>query len=185
MRLPELETIKSIRKQVGINQTDLAKAAGVSQSLIARIESGRVDPSYAKTRQIFSALERIGKGKFLTAKEIMNKKMLSISSNCSIKEAASIMKKKNISQMPVTEDDVVVGSISEDNIIEKISSEDSIENISLIPVKEAMKDPFPLVDKDSILSFISLMLEYYPAVLVTDKGRLKGIITKSDLLKLM
>jgi predicted transcriptional regulator len=185
MGLPELETIKNIRRQIGVNQTELAKAAKVSQSLIARIESGKVDPSYGKVKKILSALEKIGKGKILTAIDIMNKKVVAITSNASIRDAASIMKRKNISQMPVIDNDVVVGSISEKNIIEKISSEESIDNISLIAVKEIMKDAFPQVDKDSMLSIISIMLEYYPAVLVTDKGKIKGIITKADLLKLM
>jgi len=185
MRLPELDIIKNIRKQAGVNQTELAKAARVSQSLIARIESGKVDPSYGKVKKILSALEKIGKGRIFTAKDIMNKKLVAISPNASVRDAASIMKKKNISQMPVIDNDVVVGSLSEKNIIEKISSEESIDNISLIAVKDIMREAFPQVDKDSMLSIISLMLEYYPAVLVTDKGKIKGIITKADLLKLM
>lgn len=185
MRLPELDAIKKIREQVGVSQTDLARAAAVSQSLIARIENGKIDPSYNKTKRIFSALEKIGKGRILTANEIMNKKVISIPANNSIKHAAAIMKKNNISQMPVMDNDVVVGSVSDKNIIEKISSEENIDNISLISVKDVMKDPFPLVDKDSVLSVISLMLEYYPAILITDKGKIKGIITKADLLNLM
>ena len=62
MRLPEVGLVKTIRKQIGVNQTELAKEARVSQSVIARLESGKIDPSYTKMKKIFSALEKLGKG---------------------------------------------------------------------------------------------------------------------------
>jgi DNA-binding transcriptional regulator YiaG len=40
--------LKKIRVQLGITQSELAKAAGVSQSLIAKLESGLVDPPSAR-----------------------------------------------------------------------------------------------------------------------------------------
>ena len=52
----ELEEIKKIRKKLGMTQTELANRAGVSQSLIAKIESARIDPTYTKTQKIFAAL---------------------------------------------------------------------------------------------------------------------------------
>ena len=185
MRLPEVSLVKTIRKQIGLNQTELAREARVSQSVIARLESGKIDPSYTKMKRIFSALERLGKGKLLTARDIVNKNIVSIQPNKSIRYAVNIMKKKGISQIPVMEDGVSVGSLSEKDIIEKIASEENIENISLIPVKDAMSDAFPTIDLGSSLGVISIMLEYYPALLVTDNGKMKGIITKADMLKLM
>ena len=97
----------------------------------------------------------------------------------------NIMRKKGISQVPVIENGIVVGSLDEKAIIEKIATEENIGNISLVPVKEVMGDTFPMIDIDSSLGVITLMLEYYPALLITDNGKLKGIITKADLLKLM
>jgi len=185
MRLPEVNIIKTVRKQIGISQTQLAREARVSQSIIARVESGKIDPSYTKMKKIFSALEKLGKGKILRARNILNKNVVSVSSNKSIRYAVKIMKKKGISQLPVIDNDVVVGSLSERDIIEKIATEENIDNISLIPVKDIMGDAFPMIDIDSSLGVISLMLEYYPALLITDSGKLKGIITKADLLKLM
>ena len=38
--MSELEEIKRIRKKLGISQTELANRAQVSQSLIAKVESG-------------------------------------------------------------------------------------------------------------------------------------------------
>ena len=157
---------------------------GVSQSLIARIETGKVDPAYSRVKDIFSALESLGTEKALVAEKIMNRKVISVKSNTSVREAASVMKKRGISQMPVIDYDVVVGSVSESGIIERIAS-NSIENVSLVPVKDVMEDAFPQVDSSTPLGVISMLLEYNAAVLVSEKGKIKGIITKADVLKLM
>lgn len=185
MRLPELKSIRSMRKQIRINQAELAMAAGVSQSLIARIESGSVDPSYSKAKKIFLALENMGKGKILTAAALMNRKVVSITSRASVKEAASLMKKKDISQLPVIDDNISVGFISEKDIIEKVASGANIDNLALVPVKELMEDSFPQIDEKTSISVVSILLEYHPAVIVSEKGKIKGIITKADLLKLV
>lgn len=183
MRIPELSIIKNMRKQIGISQSELAKAAGVSQSLIARIESGKIDASYSKVKKIFIALEKLTKGKTLTAESIMSKKVFSISSSKSVKEAAMMMRKNDISQLPVIDGSSVVGSISEKNILESVSKID-LDDLAITPIKEVMEDPFPQLDKRTPLTVISFLLEYNSAVLITDKGRPAGIITKADLLKL-
>ena len=185
MRIPDISTIKKMRKQIGVNQTKLAKEARVSQSLIARIESGKVDPTYSKTRDIFVALEKIGKGKILTAKDVLNRKIMSIKPNTSLREAATLMRRKGISQIPVIDNGVIIGSLSEEAIIDSVAHGKSVEDISLIPVKDIMSDAFPLIDESAPISMISLLLEYNSALLVSRKGRPIGIITKADLLKLM
>ncbi|MBI2971157.1 MAG: CBS domain-containing protein [Candidatus Aenigmarchaeota archaeon] len=184
MRLPELSMIKKLRKQIGVNQTELAKAAGVSQSLVARIELSRVDPSYSNTRNIFLALERLGKGKIRMAKDIMSRKILCAKPNTAVKEAVSLMRRKNVSQLPVLDDDLLVGSVSEKTILDLVTN-GGIENVSLTAVKEIMEEPFPVIDENATLSVVSLLLEYNSAIVVTEKGKPKGIVTKSDLLKLM
>lgn len=185
MRLPELKTIRNIRKQIGINQTQLARAAGVSQSLIARIEAGKVDPSYSNAKKLFLALESVGRGKILVAKDIMSRHLATIRSNVSVKDAAKTMKSKKISQIPVVDDGIVVGSISEKTIIDKVAQGLNLDNLALVPIRDLMDEAFPQVDENSHISVISTLLEYHPAVLVTNKGRINGIVTKADLLKLM
>ena len=46
--LENLDQIKIIRKKHGLNQKELADRADVSQSLIAKIESGNIEPSFNK-----------------------------------------------------------------------------------------------------------------------------------------
>ena len=54
MELMDLSEIKRLRGKLGITQSELAKRAGVSQALIARIENKSVDPRYSKVVDIFS-----------------------------------------------------------------------------------------------------------------------------------
>ncbi|MBI2075679.1 CBS domain-containing protein [Candidatus Woesearchaeota archaeon] len=185
MRLPELKTIKNMRKQMGINQTELAKAAGVSQSLIARLEAGRVDPSYQKVKKIFLALENVGSGRIPKAKDIMSKHVATIRSNLSVKDAAKLMKNKKISQLPVVDDGVVVGSVSEKTLIDKVAQGLNFDNLALVPIKDLMDEAFPQIDENSSISVVSTLLEYNAAVLVTSKGKINGVVTKADLLKLV
>ena len=55
--LYELTRIKQMRRNLELTQTELAKLSGVSQSLIAKIERGNIEPSYTIARKIFAVLE--------------------------------------------------------------------------------------------------------------------------------
>src|SRR3989338_3454114 len=50
--LPELSEIGKRRRRLGVTQTQLAKLAGVSQSLIAKIEAGKVYPHFFKFNRL-------------------------------------------------------------------------------------------------------------------------------------
>jgi len=56
MRIPTGEEIKKARQDRGLTQAELAARADVSQPLIARIESGDVDPTLATLHTIVSGL---------------------------------------------------------------------------------------------------------------------------------
>ena len=44
MHIPTPEELRTRREALGLKQTELAKRAGISQSMVARIEAGNVDP---------------------------------------------------------------------------------------------------------------------------------------------
>lgn len=56
MEIPTGDSIRAARKDNGLTQSDLAERAGVSQPLIARIESENVDPTIDTLYSIVSAL---------------------------------------------------------------------------------------------------------------------------------
>lgn len=56
MQIPTGEDIRTARKDKGLTQSELAERAGVSQPLIARIESDDVDPTIDTLYSVVSAL---------------------------------------------------------------------------------------------------------------------------------
>ncbi len=57
--LPDISQITSFRRRLGVTQKRIAIESGVSQSLISKIEAGRVVPTYENAKLIIDALERI------------------------------------------------------------------------------------------------------------------------------
>ena len=53
------------------------------------------------------------------------------------------------------------------------------------PVERIMEPPLPSVPEDTDITAIRSILETHSGVLVTRKGKLVGIITRSDLLKVI
>ena len=173
----ELEEIKKIRKSLGLTQTELAKRAGVSQSIIAKIESGSIDPTLSKAKKIFEALSYLEKKHEIKAGEIMNKNVIEIKPNECIKDAINKMKKYNISQMPVIEDNKSVGFISESTLLSALMQGKEAK------VSEIMEESPPIVSKQTSVKVISNLLRHYPMIMVTEEGKLVGLITKADLLE--
>ena len=172
----ELEEIKEIRKKFGLTQSQLANRAGVSQSLIAKVEAGRLDPTFTKAKKIFEAIDSLGKKQEVKAEEAMTKNLISVKPDDDIREAIKKMKKANISQMPVIDEHKSIGIVSEAIILEAIMNNKGKK------IKDIMDDSAPVVSKNTTINAVSNLLRFYPMVLVSDGGELKGIITKSDLL---
>ena len=175
----DIKEIKEIRKKIGLTQGQLAKRADVSQSLIAKIESGRLDPTYSNAIRIFNALKDFGEKQEVKAEQIMSDKMISILPNDSIKDAITKMKKQGFSQLPVIQEHKAIGLISESDILNSL-----IENKGKA-VEDIMEGAPPVVSGETSVSVISTLLKYFQMVLVSKKGKLIGVITKTDLLAKM
>ncbi|MEM2902463.1 MAG: CBS domain-containing protein [Candidatus Bathyarchaeia archaeon] len=182
--LPELRDIEKRRRALGLTQKDLARYAGVSQSFIAKIESGRISPSYEKTKAIFDVLTSLERKREIKASEIMNDRIVGVSKDRPVSEAAKLMSETGYSQLPVFDDGNVVGSITEKTIINGMMRVKDPAELSQIRVEKIMDDAFPRIDESTPMDAISYLLQYSPAVLVTKKGKVVGIITKADLLKI-
>jgi predicted transcriptional regulator len=183
--LPSIKEIVRKRKMLGLTQKKLAELAGVSQSLIAKLESGKTDPSYTKVKAIIDVLNQLEMKMDVHAKEIVHKKVVSVQKNDKVSKAVRLMMEHGYSQLPVFDGEHAVGSISEKTILSQVSAGKDLSQISLLSVGEVMNETFPQVGEDAPLSLISSLLQVYPAVLVSKKGKVVGIVTKADLLKML
>jgi predicted transcriptional regulator len=179
----ELADLKKMRRLLGLTQSELASLSGVSQSLIAKIEAGRVDPSYSRAKKIFEVLESHQRKGWTRASDIMVKEVITASPESYVGEAVKIMNRSAISQLPIVSGNEVVGSLSEKILVEKIARGSGIEDVMKRQVKDIMDQAFPSVSQDSPLDMVAKMLNYTGAVLIYQGGRMAGIITRSDLLK--
>ncbi len=75
---------------------------------------------------------------------------------------------------------ICVGSISEKTILRNLGNISSSDK-----VKKIMDGPFPIVSCKDGVDSIKTLLEYHQAVLVSERGKIVGIVTKSDLLNLL
>ena len=172
----DLAEIKKIRKSLELTQSELAKKANVSQSLIAKIEAGKIDPTFTKTKKIFETLDFLQNKEEIKAGELMNQKIISIAPSDTIKDSISQMKKFGISQMPVLDDHHIVGLVSESTLLNALMSGKNKK------IQEIMEETPPTVSKTASIKVVSSLLRHYPVVLVYDSGKLAGLITKADLL---
>ncbi len=174
----ELKDIKEIRKKIGLTQGQLSKKAGVSQSLIAKIEAGRLDPTYNKAQKIFQALDELTKTSELKAEDVMTKKIVSVEPSSPIKDIIKKMRKYSISQMPVLDKEKIIGYLSESSVLEAL-----MQDKKNIQAKDIMQGNLSTVDKNASVGLLSSLLKFYPMVLVVEKGKLLGIVTKSDIIR--
>jgi len=183
--LPTVEDLKRERIKLGLTQAEIASRAKVSQSLIARIESGSVDPRVSTFGRIIRALKEAKGRRGKVASDIMRSPVVHVAPKETLGAASKLMVKYDISQIPVIERGVQIGSLSERKVVREIHSEDDLIKVSGRHVEVIMGEPFPTVSKNTDIETLAALVESNPALLVVDRGKAVGIITKTDVLKLM
>jgi predicted transcriptional regulator len=182
--LPSLDEIPKQRKALGLTQSRLAQLAGVSQSIIAKIESGTVDPSYSIAKRLVEALEKESiQVSGPRVSEIMSKPVISVSKTQLVRDAVDLMRKRGYSQLPVLDGNRCVGSISEKTILDRAARGEPLDSLLNDRVRDIMDSPLPMVNDDTPLEMVLGLLQGNYGVLVTKGESTIGILTKSDILK--
>src|SRR6201996_4287292 len=119
----------------------------------------------------------------LTAHDIIRKKdrqeIITIDIEQSVLEAVNTIKSLNISQIPVTQKGMVVGKVTETDILNALLENPSLKSQ---PVKAITTEPFPFVDLNTSIDRISSMINKDNiAVLVEANGEIE-IITQYDII---
>lgn len=182
--LPDLREIKQRRVAAGLTQSKLAELSGVSQSLIAKAEAEKIEPSYSKVKKLFDCLQQLHAKQEKHVNEIMTKPVIAVEASESLRKVIKMLEKHGLSQLPVLSKGKPVGCITEKSVLAKINNAPGID-VEKAHAEEAMEEALPTIQPNTPVSAVSQLLGFNSAVLVARKGKIIGIITKSDLLKQM
>jgi cystathionine beta-synthase len=130
----------------------------------------------------------VDKGNMLTAGEIVERKtdkypLVTMTSANTLSDAIRIMRDQFITQIPVLDGGVIIGTITESRVLNAILDDPSLKESS---VTIAMNDPFPFVLSTTRIDAISKMItKDCPAVMMQDVDGQLHIITKFDLINVL
>ncbi|HEY1009983.1 MAG: pyridoxal-phosphate dependent enzyme [Daejeonella sp.] len=120
----------------------------------------------------------------LTAKSILNRRerqdIITIDCEKSVLEAINTIKSLNISQIPVTQQGMIIGKLTESDILNSVLENPGLKSGS---VKEIMTASFPFIDINTSVDKISSIINKdNMAVLVEDEEGKIEIITQYDII---
>lgn len=167
--------LREMRSEAGMSQAELARLAKVSQAHVARVELGSVNPRLSTVNRLLRVLQ--GRDRKKRCRSLMNPEIISFGPDDPAQDVVALMRDRNISQFPVMDGKDQIGSVDESTIIKNMG-----RKLHILQVKHIMDRPFPIIDARDPAEVAQGLLDFHPAVLVSEKGKLKGIITKSDLL---
>lgn len=124
------------------------------------------------------------KEEFETALDLVrykiDKPMVFVRTEELVSHALYRMKKNQLTELPVMDSNEIVGSVSQDDLLERYRISSNMEDVA---IKEIMSIPFRIIDADASLVEVSDMLENEGALLVLCDGDKKyQLITRADLL---
>lgn len=181
LQMVTIEDLRRLRRSAGLTQKQLADKAGVSQSLIARIERGSVDPRFSTVNRILTALRAPVPTR--NAKDLMSYPVEGVNAKETVRSAIEKMKRTGFSQLPVLIEGMVVGSLHESAILERIARSSNPEHVLSGVVYNLMDKPFTTVSPhEEINKVVEILSSGEPALLVVQDGLPLGIITKIDVL---
>lgn len=174
--MEDLAKIRPLRRKLGLTQKQVAYMAGLSQSMVAKMETGATDPGYSSVQRVFSVLEKAQKMDEPSVSQFMKRRPITASRSEGLKSVVKKMREHGISQLPVLSGKNLVGLVTESDILAAMLSGKAGR------AGDVMTDAPPVVSKETPVKVVLGLLNHYPAVLVSEKGKIRGIVTKSDVM---
>ena len=119
----------------------------------------------------------------LEAKDVMTKKVICIGKDTPIVEAIRLMANKNVTGIPIVEDDMtLIGILSEQDVLRLFHTFDEEKNRT---VNDFMTQPAVHFEQDERLLDVCYCLRdnSIRRVPVTSSGKVVGVISRSDIIK--
>jgi len=108
-------------------------------------------------------------------------RLVSVKSSQTVAEAVELMRKYDIEQIPVINDSVIVGSLSESGLFQKVFSNPEIKHVT---VESVLEHAYPVVDFETPVERLSsLITKENGAVLAKDETGAYHIVTKYDVIQ--
>lgn len=105
--------------------------------------------------------------------------LISVTPDETVGAALTLMSENGVTQIPVLENNLSVGSLRESHVLAKLLQDRDLLDAR---VGDVMDKSFPVVDMDASFAEIRNKLIKSPAVLIEDFKRVTAIITRSDVL---
>jgi predicted transcriptional regulator len=106
-------------------------------------------------------------------------KLLSISSDATVEHALQLMQEYEISEMPVIDNGISVGTLRENKLMAKVIADRSV--LSAL-VKQVQEEPMPILDATEDVQSAINLLKTHHAILVSDYGSLSGVLSRHDII---
>lgn len=179
--MDSLAEIRKRRRSLGISLGELARAVGRSDATISRIERGQIRPSYELVQRIVRYLEELESHATppLRSGDVMKRDVTTVDGVTLVGEAARVMEKGGFSQLPVVESGRVTGAVSESSLLRALAQPTGRR----LRVRDVQEEAYPQVGENFPADLLASILTRYPAVLVLNRGELRGIVTRIDLIR--
>ena len=168
---------KLLRIQAGLSQGELADLINKTQSYVARIEGGTLNPPLSVVYDIIRATHGWSGKK---CSDIMTRDPETVDARNSVMQAVHKMREGDFSQLPVVRTGRVLGVVTMKDIFDNLELD--LDEVSVEAIMSHSGSP--MVDDDIAVESIIPLFRESSCVLVQRQGRLSGIITKSDLPKM-
>lgn len=110
-------------------------------------------------------------------------RLITVKKDQLVSEAVELMRKYEIEHIPVMENNIPIGSISENGLFQKLFNNPDLKNLQ---IGEIMENSYPLIDFNTPVEKITGMISRENgAVIAKDEGGTIHIITKYDILHSM
>ncbi|MGI8842056.1 MAG: pyridoxal-phosphate dependent enzyme [Gemmatimonadaceae bacterium] len=138
---------------------------------------------WMRENQLLDEPDRVRLGELLGAKEASAPVLVSVGPGSTVRQALRLMDLHDISQLPVMDGENCVGAVTEGALSARSLADTKMLDAA---VQEVMDAPFPIVDASQTIDNVAKLLsKANPAVLVRGGGRIRGIVTRSDVLNFL
>ena len=109
--------------------------------------------------------------------------MITVKPDDTVKTALDLLRKYEISQLPVMNGHEIVGSVNDVGVMQAVFDQSDILHK---PVSEVMGRPFPALEQhDEIEKAYKLLTLANPAVVITDDGEPIGLLARQDIISFL